>query len=101
MLPFALLSAPVMVRVWTARPRDIAPQELGAVVLTLLILLVSAAFWAAALGVNPTFDAVIAQATGVILGLALVILLVFARGRRGWNLAVYSPAPPGLETRLP
>lgn len=90
-LPLALLSAPVMVRVWRARPRDIAPQELGAVVLTLLILLVSAAFWAAALGVNPTFDAVIAQATGVILGLALAILLVFGiwsrRQNAGWVAA--------------
>lgn len=99
-LPLGLLAAPVVVWLWGMRPHDVPRQELGAVVLTLLILLVSAAFWAAALGANPVFDAVIAQATGVILALALAILLAFGvwsrRQNAGWVAAALFVGLMGL-----
>jgi hypothetical protein len=77
-VPLALLSAYWLDMLIASTPRDLDWREAGAVVITLLILLVSGIFWLIALLANPSFDPVLAQATLVIFGLGLAILVAFA-----------------------
>lgn len=58
-------------------PRDVDWREIGAVIATLLILVVSGAFWVAALLANRNYDPAMAQATLVISALGVAILIAF------------------------
>jgi hypothetical protein len=62
---------------FTGYPRDVDWREAGAVILTLLILLISGAFWLVALFASSTYDPILAQAALVIFGLAFAILIAF------------------------
>lgn len=76
-LPLMILSAYALDVLLRNIPRDLDWREAGAVVLTLLILLVSGFFWLTALLANRNFDPVLAQAALVIFGLAVAILVAF------------------------
>jgi hypothetical protein len=71
------LSAMAMDALIAKVPVDIEWREAGAVIATLLILLVSGSFWLAALLATKNYDPVFAQAAMVIFGLALAILIAF------------------------
>ena len=77
-MPLLLLTAFSIDALITNIPRNLDWREAGAVVLTLSILLVSGIFWLAALLANRNYDPVLAQATLVIFGLAVAILVAFA-----------------------
>ncbi|MCC6456506.1 MAG: hypothetical protein IT328_16235 [Caldilineaceae bacterium] len=77
-LPLLLLSAFGLDALIDRYPRDLDWREAGAVVLTLLILMVSGTLWLTALLANRTYDPVLAQATLVIFGLGIAILVAFA-----------------------
>jgi prepilin signal peptidase PulO-like enzyme (type II secretory pathway) len=77
-LPLLLLTAFALDALMSRYPRDLDWREAGAVVLTLVILMVSGTLWLTALLANRTYDPVLAQATLVIFGLGLAILVAFA-----------------------
>jgi hypothetical protein len=77
-LPLLILSAYFLDALLTNLPREVDWREVSAVVLTLIILTVSGVFWLAALLANRSYDPVLAQATLVIFGLAVAILVAFA-----------------------
>lgn len=77
-LPLLLLTAYWLDALVVNYPQDLDWREAGAVVITLLILLVSGVLWLTALLANRSFDPVLAQATLVIFGLGLAILVAFA-----------------------
>ncbi len=77
-LPLLFLTAFSLDSLLRNIPRNLDWREAGTVTLTLTILLVSGVFWLTALLANRDYDPVVAQATVVIFGLALVILAAFA-----------------------
>lgn len=77
-LPLLILSAFALDALLRNLPRDLDWREVGAVILTLTILLVSGHFWLTALLASRNYDPILAQATMVIFGLVLAILIAFA-----------------------
>jgi hypothetical protein len=77
-LPLLLLTAYSLDVLMSNVPMDLDWREAGAVVLTISILLVSGVFWLTALLANRSYDPVLAQASLVIFGLAVAILVAFA-----------------------
>jgi hypothetical protein len=77
-LPLLLLTAYWLDALVVHYPDGLDWRETSAVVITLLILLISGLFWLTALLANRNFDPVLAQATVVIFGLGLAILVAFA-----------------------
>jgi len=77
-LPLLLLAAYSIDALIKNIPLDLDWREAGAVILTLTILIVSGVFWLTALLANRNYDPVLAQATLVIFGLAVAILVAFA-----------------------
>lgn len=76
-LPLLILSAYGLDALMTHVPSDVDWREMGAVMLTLTILLVSGILWLAALLASRSYDPVLAQATLVIFGLVVAILVAF------------------------
>ncbi len=76
-LPLLFGAATRLADLVARRPSDLEWREVGAIGATLAILLISGSFWAAAFISNRVFDAVMAQATVVIFGLALAVLVVY------------------------
>lgn len=76
-LPLLILTAYVLNALLASTPQGIDWREAGAVIVTLTILIISGGFWLTALLATTRFDPVLAQATLVIFGLALAILLAF------------------------
>jgi GAF domain-containing protein len=87
-LPLLILSACSLDALIRNIPQDVDWREVSAVMVTLIILFVSGAFWLAALLAKNSYDPVLAQAAMVILGLAVVILIAFGvwsnRGDAAW-----------------
>jgi hypothetical protein len=77
-MPLLILTAYALDALLSGYPRELDWREAGAVVFTLTILLISGALWSAALLANRSYDPVLAQATFVIFGLGLAILVAFA-----------------------
>jgi hypothetical protein len=77
-LPLLIGAAWLVAALVTQRPHDLDGREVGAIYATLLILVVSGSFWAAALFFSRVYDPVMAQATGVIFLLAAAILVIYA-----------------------
>jgi hypothetical protein len=77
-LPLLILTAYFIDALISNIPNEVEWREVGAVVATLAILVVSGVFWLAALLANRNYDPVLAQATLIIFGLAVAILVAFA-----------------------
>ena len=76
-LPLLIFSAYALDALMRSVPRDLDWREVGAVILTVTILLVSGHFWLTALLASRNYDPVLVQATMVIFGLVLAILVAF------------------------
>jgi len=77
-LPLMILTAYFLDALFTTIPNDADWREVGAVIVTLAILLVSGVFWITELLATHKYDSVTAQASLVVFGLALAILVGFA-----------------------